>query len=892
MDKSRFSLLLLDPNEIFFEDLSVYFYQFDQYNSTGENSGRENLGRLRICSKSLVFEPKDVVKPLIKMRFENCMSIEELKVSEKERLTSSHFNSGICVDCNRHVEMLEGNVIAPYTFRDVRKKFIFILNYGHTEQFLRRIGQLHRAASLPASEQNNMLQAIETAMQASKTFDRLWLQDLYEQVVLETTANKITPLVVNPGMVLLSSATLYFQSYNNIEPNNLLKINLPDIRSVTKRRFMLQHVGCEVEYHTHNGLQNLFLSFKKRSDREQFYSCLLSQPSLKLADLDRERMTLCWQNGLLSNYDYLLYLNSEADRTFNDLTQYPVFPWVLQDYTSTTINLLSFHSYRDLSKPVGALNPIKLQRLKERYEEMPENKFLYGSHYSAPGFVLFYLTRLYPHYMLCLNNGTFDKADRMFNSVADVWRNILNNMSDFKELVPEFYDPTNNGDFLCNKFGINFGYRSDNTKVGDVELPPWAEGPKDFVTKMREALESDYVSRNLHNWIDLIFGYKQTGDEAAKADNLFCDVCYEGVVDLCAISDYNKRHALEVQIMEFGQIPKQIFFQPHPKRTTFWVDRPVTSVSCADLVRRLVPSLTLVSHKDAVTAVTLTPDKKQAVSVGRDGLLKIHSVEGGRQERSAALAATPLSSLVAFLPTSVIVGSWDSNIIMYDVACGRVIDTMLGHEDAVTCVCWAAERRLLVTGSWDGWVRLWQTETFPPSEPIRPASDLVSQLDHDGRVTCLCVNRTNTQLASGTEDGEIFLWSLITFTVTQKITEHTNTVNCIKFSPDGKKLVSCGDDQTFRLFDLTCGGMQTFYKELDDQLKCLDWDGTMLLLGNSKGCVYTWDLISVTLTRQVKAHEGAVLCLALAEDGSILLSGGEDKKILIWKPNDDSDSTI
>lgn len=121
--------------------------------------------------------------------------------------------------------------------------------------------------------------------------------------------------------------------------------------------------------------------------------------------------------------------------------------------------------------------------------------------------------------MLCLQSGRFDHPDRMFNSVPDVYKNCLGNMADFKELIPEFYDTEHGGKFLVNSMGINFGHRQDGTKIADVILPPWAKDPHDFVKKMRDALESEYVSKNLHNWIDLIFGYKQRGEEAEKAHN-------------------------------------------------------------------------------------------------------------------------------------------------------------------------------------------------------------------------------------------------------------------------------------------------------------------------------------------------------------------------------------
>lgn len=97
---------------------------------------------------------------------------------------------------------------------------------------------------------------------------------------------------------------------------------------------------------------------------------------------------------------------------------------------------------------------------------------------------MFYLARKYPQLVLCLHGGRFDHPDRMFNSVQQTWQNVLNGAADYKELVPEFYE--GEGDFLVNYLGINFGQRSsDSRSVQDVELPPWASSPKEFITKLR-----------------------------------------------------------------------------------------------------------------------------------------------------------------------------------------------------------------------------------------------------------------------------------------------------------------------------------------------------------------------------------------------------------------------
>lgn len=63
--------------------------------------------------------------------------------------------------------------------------------------------------------------------------------------------------------------------------------------------------------------------------------------------------------------------------------------------------------------------------------------------------------------------------------------------------------------------------QSSKERIGDVILPPWADSPEDFIYKHRKALESEYVSSHLHEWIDLIFGYKQKGQAAVDAMNVF-----------------------------------------------------------------------------------------------------------------------------------------------------------------------------------------------------------------------------------------------------------------------------------------------------------------------------------------------------------------------------------
>lgn len=140
---------------------------------------------------------------------------------------------------------------------------------------------------------------------------------------------------------------------------------------------------------------------------------------------------------------------------------------------------------------------------------------------------------------------------------------------------------------------------------------------------------------------------------------MFHHVCYEGSVDLELISDMNDRHALEVQIMEFGQVPKQLFTKPHVRKIAHHVPRPTSNLE-VPLMYKLECIDTICLHKDAVTCVLRQGDR--IISVGKDGILKVYDAKQRKQIRSITLCATPLSSCVMVDENIVAAGSWDNEM--------------------------------------------------------------------------------------------------------------------------------------------------------------------------------------------------------------------------------------
>lgn len=546
-------------------------------------------GRLHLCSKSLVFEPTDFSRGIVRIPFSKMPDGPPKEYPSKSELlkmtadqTGQTFETmGVEFQSIRHLVMRKNASIGPFEAVSVPTRFRLTFLHSSPSTI---VDLCQKLFPLLYSKNHHAVEELLKPMY-DRPFDfQANLQDVRERPVLQGSGGNsaassgslrcqwMQPLQSQPGCLVVTQERLYFQpaagvlgaEYATSQSSSWL---LHSELVATARRYK-GLTDSALELYWKDGTSTLF-GFERKHDREQV---LRSMPAYLPCHTDREFLLQAyhsWQANSITNLDYLLTLNSAAGRSFQDLSRYPVVPWVIKDYESLKLDLKKPETFRDLTKPIGALNPERLEYFRQRYEGMldaVEFPFLYGTHYSAAGYVLYYLVRSMPEHMLCLQNGKFDAPDRMFHSVSHTFSTLLKNHADLKELTPEFYSPNLDYDFLINARGLQLGATQNGDRVNDVSLPPWAKSPRDFIKKNAKALESDICTDMLPRWIDLIFGCKSRGEAAKEASNLFHRYAYMGPTDLANLPTEEERYQAELHATEFGLVPDQLFIGPHPLR--------------------------------------------------------------------------------------------------------------------------------------------------------------------------------------------------------------------------------------------------------------------------------------------------------------------------------------
>ncbi|KAF2078283.1 hypothetical protein CYY_000375 [Polysphondylium violaceum] len=794
------------------------------------------------------------------------------------------------------IEMKEGNKNAPYVFKTCNLDLKFSLSYTALPPILETIKDFLQYSKKEKTQHENIIKSLIEDRENKHQFDLSLLVDLNEKSILELKCSKISPLVENPGRLLLTNARLYFQPMNNIEGKIFSHHNLESITRVQKRRHSLREIGLELFFDDNS---SLFFKFGHTYDRDRVYNLLVQHLCPNIVNVhEQKNYLLKWQNGIISNYDYLIYLNNLAGRTYNDLTQYPVFPWIIQDYTSSELDLTKPETYRDLSKPIGALNPARLATFQQRYHHIPdgEPKFLYGTHYSAPAYVLYYLVRQAPEYMLRLQNGSFDQPSRMFHSIQETWNSVMNNSGDVKELIPEFYKPVDAfsanycGEFLVNTEQLDLGVRDHNEIINDVVLPPWANNsPKEFVTTLQKALESDYVSSNLHHWIDLIFGHKQKGTEAVKANNLFYHLTYEGAVDIESITDPFKRQVLESQINEFGQTPRQLFTTPHPQRLPQSSRNQNLSIELNDLEENINHLYNTLNNSDElINSNNNTSNNNTSFDLYsfNNNNSNSNTSFDGFSSNSNLKKSSSVNNLSFDLNSSMDYSSNNNNNSFLNdddrnwgsLANFTLNQVIKGHKDRVTALCLSSlNPDILYSVSKDSLLKIYSLREGKQNRSLNLCGLALSSIQ---------LSRDEKYIIIGSWDDNIYVYSVQNGSISYSLAGHSDAVSCLKLHKN--MLVSGSWDSSVKVWRVerspNSGAItvdlrpMADFVESESEITCLDIspDGMTCVAGSKDGHIYFYDLVSLQMIRKSSLYYHKLTCIKYTPDGSRIVTSCVD----------------
>uniref|UniRef100_A0A8B9LNZ4 Neurobeachin b n=1 Tax=Astyanax mexicanus TaxID=7994 RepID=A0A8B9LNZ4_ASTMX len=741
------------------------------------------------------------------------------------------------------------------------------------------------------------------------------MDNLAGPVVLSTPAQLVAPVLAARGTLSITTTEIYFEvdeddpAFKRLDPRILAyseglhgKWMFSEIRAVFARRYLLQNTALEV--FMANRTSVMFNFPDQPTVKRVVYSLprvgvgtSYGLPQARRISLATPRqlfkssnMTQRWQRREISNFEYLMFLNTIAGRTYNDLNQYPVFPWVLTNYESEELDLTVPGNFRDLSKPIGSLNPKRAVFYAESYESWDEETppCHYTTHYSTADSTLHWLVRIEPFttFFLNTNGNKFDHANRTFSGIMRSWRHCQRDTSDVKN----------------DEFITLYALVSSN------------------------ALESEFVSCQLHQWIDLIFGYKQRGPEAVRALNVFHHLTYEGSVNLDGLAaDPQLREAMEAQIQTVGQTPSQLLIEPHPPRSSamhlcflpqsplmfkeqmqqdvimvlkFPSNSPVTHVAANTLPHLAMPAAVTVtcSRLFAVNrwhntvglrgAPGYSLEQSHHLPIEMDSLIANNAGTNKRQITDLVDQSIQINSQ-CFVVTAdnryiLVCGFWDKSFRVYSSETGKLTQIVFGHWDVVTCLArsesYIGGDCYIVSGSRDATLLLWYWSGRHhiigdnPNNSDYPAPRAVLT-GHDYEVVCVSVCAELGLVISGAKEGPCLVHT-ITGDLLRALEGPDNCClpRLISVSSEGHCII-CYERGQFCNFSIN--GKLLAQMEINDSTRALllSSDGQTLVTGGDNGVVEVWQACDFKQLYVYPGCDAGIRAMDLSHDQRTLITG-------------------
>lgn len=297
-------------------------------------------------------------------------------------------------------------------------------------------------------------------------------------------------------------------------------------------------------------------------------------------------------------------------------------------------------------------------------------------------------------------------------------------------------------------------------------------------------------------------------------------------------------------------------------------------------------------HSHGIFALAFTPDGKALVSAGKDNLLRFWDPANGKQ-----LGMLPghlgwvRSVAVPSKSTLIVTGSYDRTVKVWDG--GPKMDVLRGHKDWVCAVAFSPDDRLLASGSRDGSVQIWDAGDGR-------LLDTLENLGGSVLAVAFSPDKNSPKLAAGiwADKGAVKVWDLILDKDKnyQKVKEahtllgHKEGVACVAFEKSGKRLASGSGDTNIIIWDLEKGKPEHTLTGHTGGVRCVAFAETgKLASGSDDATIRFWNPTDgKPIGNPLAGHSGAVNGLVFlplppdADVAELLISGGNDQTVRWW----------
>ncbi|MGZ8554215.1 MAG: WD40 repeat domain-containing protein [Chitinophagaceae bacterium] len=221
-----------------------------------------------------------------------------------------------------------------------------------------------------------------------------------------------------------------------------------------------------------------------------------------------------------------------------------------------------------------------------------------------------------------------------------------------------------------------------------------------------------------------------------------------------------------------------------------------------------------IGHTGTVWSASFSPDGKTIASCGEDATIKLWNAESGELVRTFHGHTRNVWD-VKFSPdgNNLASGSFDKTIRIWNLTDGKLLHTLAKHSEAIVALAFSPDGKKLASTSDDKTIKLWNTNDWSLIYSLEvPEHNQAADFSPDNKLL-LTGGRDKTSLGEFLQtifgDSEynkgvsMRLWDVQTGRLLQTFSKHSNDVNDVSFSPDGKWIAGASSDKTIALWQLS-----------------------------------------------------------------------------------------